>query len=231
MVCTLAKTLCFTQLCVCVCFHGQVLSFSLFSASLSPFFFFFHCSVMPFPHSLHCDFSARTELKKDVFPFLSHNTAIWFSRVWTEWVTMLRVLSLFYFITSANCYRRVRMYHSHNQNDKKGFTWWAGATVTLTATMCCDSIMTCPLQVFARSHVVLGLSIHHHIFHFSLCACFGFLLWFFFLSLTKDIVCNLHHECHWSTLTVCSLRHRCSVISSDDCNHMCSGFMAFHRVT
>lgn len=65
----------------------------------------------------------------------------------------------------------------------------------------------------------------------SFCACFSYVICFLFLFF-EDIVCNLHHECHWSTLTVCSLRHRCSVISSDDCNHMCSGFMAyFHRVT
>lgn len=39
-----------------------------------------------------------------------------------------------------------------------------------------------------------------------------------FFFYIEDTVCNLHHECHWSTLTVFSLRHRCSVISSDDCD-------------
>ena len=62
---TLAKTLCFTQLCV-------------FFRPSTFFFFFPYLSLLslPFLHSLHCDCSASARLKKDVFPFLLHNTAI-----------------------------------------------------------------------------------------------------------------------------------------------------------
>lgn len=39
----------------CLCFHGQVLSF---------FFSYFSMLSLPFLHSLHCDSSAKTRLKK-----------------------------------------------------------------------------------------------------------------------------------------------------------------------
>ncbi len=51
-----------------------------------PSFVFFSQLSLTFLHPLHCDCSAKTRLKtEDVFPFLMHNTAIWFSHgEWNE---------------------------------------------------------------------------------------------------------------------------------------------------
>lgn len=65
MVCTLAKTLCFTP---AVCVIVAKCSLFLFSSFLSPFPHFSLLSL-PFLHSPHCDCSAKTRLKKMSFLF------------------------------------------------------------------------------------------------------------------------------------------------------------------
>lgn len=93
MVRTLAKTLCFTQLFL----------FLWPSSVFSSFYFSWLQSLFPSFSTLWL--LCQCQAEKDVFPFPMHNTAIWFRHVWREWVTMLRVLSLFYFYNLLKCYK------------------------------------------------------------------------------------------------------------------------------
>lgn len=133
-VCTLAKTLCITQLFV---FLWPSITFS---------FPYFSLLSLSFLHSLHCDCSANARLKKMSFLFYciilpfdlvmlnrSYNVESAKSVLFSKVCSLLKMLDL--------------LCNTHITKRTECFTWYIGATVKPTATMCSYNNMTCPFPV------------------------------------------------------------------------------------
>lgn len=89
-----------------------------------------------------------------------------------QWVTMSKVLSLFYFF---------------HPSQKRNMWCFSHRTLNSEATPSCDTLTM--LSLTETGNVLfLFLSVHFLFFLFY---------WFYFSS--NDIVCSLHHVCHWST--------------------------------
>lgn len=168
MVCTLAKTLCFTQLFVFswpstvlffsfpFVFHCYVCHvFILYIVTALPVpgwkrcLSFFYCIILPFDLVMLNRMSYNVESAKSVL-FSKVCNLLWNVKDFLCNTHITKTTKMLYILSTV------------------------GATVNLTVTMCCDNIMTRPLWVSRRCYVVLGW---HILLVFFMCL---FLLSMFF---------------------------------------------------
>lgn len=157
LVCTLANMLCPTQLYVFP-WPSSVFFLSLcFTVTFAIFFILFIVTALPMPGWKRC----LSVFYCIILPF----DLVMLNRMSFNVESAKSVLL---FKVSAINVQEFLCKHSHKPKDQKCFTWLVGATVNLTATLCCDNIMTCPLQVFGRCYVVLGWHILYkiHLYYF-----------------------------------------------------------------